>query len=85
MKNETPVPSCEIFKNTFFAEHHWTTTSDYSSSKSSEGGLANEAISYDIEIKVYQFEPKVQVIKKVSPGEKMRLTFVFEGVRNIER
>ena len=37
---------CEICKNTFFAEQHRTTASDYSSINSSEV-LANETVNYD--------------------------------------
>ena len=40
-KNETlvQVVSCEISKSNFFAEHHRTTASDYSSINSSEGRI----------------------------------------------
>ena len=30
---------CEICKNVFFAEHHWTTASNYTSINSSEGRI----------------------------------------------
>ena len=33
---------CEICKNTFFAEHHMTTASDYSGIDSSEGGICKQ-------------------------------------------
>ena len=33
------VNFCKICKNTYFAEHHWATVSDYSSIKSSEGRI----------------------------------------------
>ena len=55
---------CEICKNTFFAEHHRTTASYFSSINGDEG-LANETVNYDTKLKhMYQFEPEVQVIKK---------------------
>ena len=41
----------EICKNTFFAEHHRTTASDYSSINSSGGELANETLNYDTKTK----------------------------------
>ena len=45
---------CEICKNIFFVEQHWTTASDYSSIKSSEGGvLANVTVNYDTKTKAY--------------------------------
>ena len=53
-KNETIAQAfsceiCEICKNIFFAEHHWTTASDYSSINRSE--LTNETINYDTKTK----------------------------------
>ena len=51
---------CEICKNTFFAEHYWTTASDYSVSIAVQRELANETVNYDTKIKHrYQFEPDV--------------------------
>ena len=47
-----------------------------------KGDLSNETVTYDIEIKIYQFEPAVEVIKKGSPDERTSLTHVFEEVRN---
>ena len=63
IENETPaqVFSCEFFEiceNTFFEEHHRTTTSEYSSINSSEGEVANKTVNYGKEIKTYQFEPE---------------------------
>ena len=43
-----------------------------------KGELVNETVNYETEIKVYQFEPEVQVIKKGSSGERTGLTRVFE-------
>ena len=34
-----PCEFCEICKSIFFAEHHWTTASDYSSINRSEGRI----------------------------------------------
>ena len=41
----------EICKNTFFAEHHQTTASDYSRINRSEGELAGKTVNYDTKIK----------------------------------
>ena len=43
-----------------------------------KGELVNETVNYETEIKAYQFEPEVQVIKKGSSGERTGLTRVFE-------
>ena len=48
------VFSCEfweICKNTFFAEQHRATASDYSSINSSERELTNETLNYDTKTK----------------------------------
>ena len=51
-----------------------------------KGILPNETENYDTEIKPYQFEPYLQLIKKVSPGKRTGLTRVFkEKVGNIVR
>ena len=39
---------CEIYKNTFFAEHHRTTASDYSSINSSDGGIHHSRLNTSI-------------------------------------
>ena len=38
---------CEIYKNTFFAEQHRTTASDYSRINSIKVVLANKTVNYD--------------------------------------
>ena len=55
---------CKIRKNTFFAEHHQTTASDYSSinSISMKGELASETVNYDTKT-MYQFEPKCNLLR----------------------
>ena len=48
-----------------------------------KGKWVNEALNYDTEIKGYQFEREVQVMKNSSSGERTGLTRVFEeGVLN---
>ena len=54
LKNETPAQVflckfCKIRKNSFFAEHHQTIASDYSSisSTSNEGRIAIQIVNYD--------------------------------------
>ena len=66
--------------------YYQTTTSDYSSINSSEGGLANKTVNYHTTITAYQFDLEVRAIKWVSSSERTSLTRVFEeGARNIVR
>ena len=79
---KTKVFSCEfckIRKITFFAEHHQTTASNYSSinSTSSEGKFASETVNFDTKT-MYQSEPQVKLIKKDTPG----LTTGFRSSRS---
>ena len=50
-----PCEFCEICKNSFFAEQHRTTASDYSSINSSEGTIVkwNWTVNYDTKTKAY--------------------------------
>ena len=61
---------CKIRKNIFFAEHHQTTASDYSSinSISNEGriGKRNCKLWYKNHVSIWA---KVQLIKKYTPCE----------------
>ena len=51
---------CKIRRNTFFAEHHQTTASGYSSINSiiNEGRIGKQTVNYDTKT-MYQFEPEV--------------------------
>ena len=57
---------CEICKNTFFAEYLLTTAFDYSSTNSTERKLSENCKWWYTEIKAYQWELKVGVMKKVN-------------------
>ena len=77
---------CDNCKIAFFAEHHRTTTSDIVVLTVVQGELENGTVNYYAEIKAYQFESKVRVVKKARPGERTGLTRVFEeGFRSIVR
>ena len=74
---------CEICKATFLQNTTDRLLLIIAVSIAVKGELANETVDYDIEIKAYQFESEVQVIKKGSAGERRGLTRAFEeGVRN---
>ena len=47
-----------------------------------KGELPNETVNYDKKIKICQFEPDVQVIKKSTPGKRTSLNRIFGGVPN---
>ena len=51
---------CEISKNIFLSEHHWTTVSAIIAvSIVMKGKLANETVNNDTKLKhMYQFEPE---------------------------
>ena len=72
---------CGICKNTFLAEHHQTTASNYSSINSSEGTMANETVNYDAETKAYVtiWDRSVKLSKKGNPGE---IRTVFRSSRS---
>ena len=59
-RKKTNCEFCEICKNTFFAAHHRTAASYYSSISGNEGRIGNETVNYDTKLKhMYQFEPEV--------------------------
>ena len=60
-------------RDTLFAEQLRTTSSDYSSINSTEMKSTNETVNYDTEIKAYQFELEVGVMKNINPGERTGL------------
>ena len=77
LQKTTSVTSfCEICKNTFFAEHHRTTASYYTTfyciavSIVVKGELANENVNYDAKLKyMYQLSQKCKLSKGGSPAE----------------
>ena len=66
----------KLCRNTFLAEHHRTTASDYSSSNSREGRMANETVNYDTKTESYvqsRVVRAVQVKEQVSEEVVRRL------------